>query len=79
MPIVGECPVSLGAMDVRAEVVECLSAVLAQAAATLLPSAQSYHPFCTPRPGKKIQNTHQHKFVRTKGKVRIMIVILCIP
>jgi hypothetical protein len=46
MPIVDERPVLLGATGVLAQVVECQSAALAQAAATLLPSAQSYHPFC---------------------------------
>lgn len=48
MPIVDECPVLLGAKDVLAQVVDHQSVVLAQAAATLLPSARSYHPFCTP-------------------------------
>jgi len=45
MTIADERPVWLGAMGVLARVVECQSAVLAQAAATLLPSARSYHPF----------------------------------
>jgi hypothetical protein len=57
MPIADERPVLLGAMGVPAQVVECQSAVLVQAAATLLPSARSYHPFCTPRPGKKNVST----------------------
>jgi len=64
MPIADEHPVFPGAMGVLAQVVECQSAVLVQAAATLLPSALSYHPFCTPRPG---ENTRQNKFMRTKG------------
>ena len=63
MSIADERPVWLGAMGALAQVVECQSAVLAQAAATLLPSARSYHPFCTPRPGKNVST----KFVRTKG------------
>lgn len=49
MSIADGCPVLLGAMDVLAQVVEYQSAVLAQVVATLLPSARSYHPFCTPR------------------------------
>ena len=49
MPIADERPALLGAMGVLARVVECQLVVLVQAAATLLPSAQSYHPFCIPR------------------------------
>jgi hypothetical protein len=57
MLIVDERQVLLGAMGVLAEVLECRSAMLAQVAAPLLPSAQSYHPFCTPRPGKTNKQT----------------------
>jgi hypothetical protein len=57
MPMADERPVLLGAMGALAQVVECQSAVLAQAAATLLPSARSYHPFCTPRPGERKKKT----------------------
>jgi len=48
MLIADERPVLLEAMGVLAQVLECQSAVLAQAVVTLLPSARSYHPFCTP-------------------------------
>ena len=68
MPIVGECPVSLGAMGVRAQVVECLSAVLAQAAATLLPSALSYHPFCNPTSRGKNTKYTSAQVCKNKGE-----------
>ena len=80
MPIAYERLVSLGVMGVRAQVAECQSAVLAQAAATLLPSARSYHSFCTPRPGKNT-NTRQHKFEKNKKGVerKNTVDILCVP
>ena len=67
MPIADERPVLWGEMGALAQVVQYQLVVLARAAATLLPSALSYHPFCTPRPFVSTS------FVRTKD------VILCVP